>query len=213
MVLGGARHAESGTGQALEPVAIEPSSGRTPVWVGLAIALVIVVGAWWLAGRAGLDTIGRGGVNQSLLPKVGAVAPDFAAEDLLGRTVHLSDFRGQPVWLMFWGSWCPPCRAEFPDVEQAYEQVAPQGVKLVAVSLRESPLDAALFAAENKTTFLILSDPDETATHAAYPINNFPTHIFIDADGVIRSVVLQDMSEERALREARALVQPSNQPS
>jgi peroxiredoxin len=206
-----AQRAAFGPNPALEPTPTEPSARRTHVWVGLALALAIVVGAWLLAGRAGLETIGRGGINQSLLPKVGTVAPDFATEDLLGRTVHLSDFRGQPVWLMFWGSWCPPCRAEFPDIQRAYEQIEPQGIRLVGVSLRESPLDAALFAAQNKTTFLILTDPDEQDTRAAYPINNFPTHIFIDADGVIRAVVLQDMSEKQALSEARALLSPGDQ--
>jgi peroxiredoxin len=196
---------------ALDPGPGAPTGRRRQTAIGLALALAIVVGALLLAGRAGLDTIGRGGVNQSLLPKVGAVAPDFATEDLLGRTVRLSDFRGQPVWLMFWGSWCPPCRAEFPDIQRAYEQVEPEGIRLLGVSLRESPLDAALFAAQNKTTFLILTDPDEQDTRAAYPINNFPTHLFIDADGVIRSIVLQDMSEAQALREARALLAAGDQ--
>jgi peroxiredoxin len=196
-----------------QPDKAESPARRTHVWIGLALALAIVVGAWLLAGRAGLETIGRGGINQSLLPKVGTDAPDFATEDLLGRTVRLSDFRGQPVWLMFWGSWCPPCRAEFPDIQRAYEQIEPEGIRLVGVSLRESPLDAALFAAQNKTTFLILTDPDEQDTRAAFPINNFPTHIFIDADGVIRAVILQDMSEEQALSEARALLASSDQGS
>jgi len=185
------------------------ASRRSQIVLGLGVALAIVVAAWFVAGRAGWDTVGRGGVNQRLLPKVGEVAPDFETQDLFGNRARLSQFRGQPVWLMFWGSWCPPCRAEFPDIQRAYQQLEPEGIHLLGVSLREPPLAAAAYAAETKATFLVLTDPDETDTGAAYPIYNFPTHIFIDADGVIRSIVLEDMDEQQALREARALLAPA----
>ena len=64
------------------------------------------------------------------------------------------------------------------------------------------PLDAAAYAGRNGATFLVLSDPDESDTGAAYPILNFPTHIFIDEDGIVRSVILEDMDEEQAIAEA-----------
>ena len=183
-----------------------PANRKAVVLTGLLVTAIIVGGALFVSGRSGLERIGRGGINQSVLPKVGEIAPEFETRNLLGEPVRLSDFRGQPVWLMFWGSWCPPCRAEFPDLQRAYAQLEPEGIVLIGVSLRESPLDAALFAMNNQATFLILSDPDETDTRTAYPIRNFPTHIFIDRDGVIRSIVLKDMSEEQALREARSLL-------
>src|SRR5581483_9054569 len=106
----------------------EPApSRRNTIISGVVIALAIVAAAWWFGGRAGFQSIGQGGVNARLLPKVGDVAPDFETSDALGNRVRLSDFRGHPVWLMFWGSWCPPCRAEFPDVVAAYKRLAPEG--------------------------------------------------------------------------------------
>ena len=99
---------------------------RVPAIVGLAVAVLIVAAALAIGARSGWDSIGSGGINQSLLPKVGEVAPDFETEDVFGNPVRLSQFRGQPVWLMFWGSWCPPCRAEFPDIQAAYAQLEPQ---------------------------------------------------------------------------------------
>ena len=190
--------------------AMTPGDRRLQVLLGVGVALAIVLAAWFATGgSAGLSAIGQGGINQRLLPKVGEVAPDFATTDLLGQTVRLSDYRGRPVWLMFWGSWCPPCRSEFPDIQRAYAQVGPEGVAMLGVSLRESTLDAAQYAATNKATFRVLSDPAERDTGAAYPIFNFPTHIFIGADGVIRSIILEDMSEEQALGEARALLAPA----
>ena len=179
---------------------------RTQIALGLGVALAIVVGAWIVAGRAGLESIGQGGVNQRLLPKVGEVAPDFETEDVFGNRVRLSQFRGRPVWLNFWGSWCPPCRAEFPDIQRAYEQLEPEGLQLLAISLDEPPLAAAAYAGQNRATFLVLSDPDRADTGAAYPIYNCPTHVFIDADGVVRSIVLEDMDVEQALREGRAVI-------
>ncbi|MCA9864409.1 MAG: TlpA family protein disulfide reductase [Thermomicrobiales bacterium] len=175
---------------------------RNQVIVGVACLVVIVIAAAFAGSTSGWDAIGRGGINRSLLPKVGEPAPDFTTEDVFGNPVSLSQFRGQPVWLMFWGSWCPPCRAEFPDIQAAYAKLEPEGLRMLGVSLRESPVDAAAYAGRNGATFLVLSDPDETDTGAAYPIFNFPTHIFIDSDGIVRSVILEDMDEEQAIAEA-----------
>ena len=183
----------------------ETHRGRQAI-IGLAVAAIIIVAALVIGTQSGWESIGTGGVNRSLLPKVGDVAPDFETEDVFGNPVRLSQFRGQPVWLMFWGSWCPPCRAEFPDIQAAYAQLEPRGLRMLGVSLRESPLDAAAYAGANGATFLVLSDPDERDTGSAYPIYNFPTHIFIDRDGIIRSIVLEDMDTEQALAEATRLL-------
>jgi peroxiredoxin len=183
-----------------------PDERRRTAAIGLAVAAAIVLAAVFIGARAGWDSIGAGGVNRSLLPKVGDVAPDFETTDLFGNPVQLSQFHGQPVWLMFWGSWCPPCRAEFPDIQAAYAELEPKGLRMLGVSLRETPYDAASYAARSGATFLVLSDPDERDTGAAYPIYNFPTHIFIDRDGVIRSIVLEDMSKEQALAQAALIV-------
>lgn len=183
---------------------------RHQIMVGVICLIVILAAAAFAGANAGWDTIGRGGINRSLLPKVGEPAPDFTTEDVFGNPVSLSQFKGQPVWLMFWGSWCPPCRAEFPDIQAAYSKLEPQGLRMLGVSLRESPVDAAAYAGRNGATFLVLSDPDESDTGAAYPILNFPTHIFIDKDGIVRSVVLEDMDEEQAIAEAsRVLDNPA----
>lgn len=175
---------------------------RNQVVVGVISLIVIVLAAAFVGMNSGWDSIGQGGINRSLLPKVGDPAPDFTTEDVFGNPVSLSQFKGQPVWLMFWGSWCPPCRAEFPDIQAAYGKLEPKGLRMLGVSLRESPVDAAAYAGRNGATFLVLSDPDESDTGAAYPILNFPTHIFIDKDGIVRSVILEDMDEEQAIAEA-----------
>lgn len=176
---------------------------RSRVVVSLGLALAIIAAAWYLAGRQGIDDLGKGGINRQLLPREGEPAPDFTVTDILGNQVTLSSLRGKTVWLNFWGSWCPPCRAEMPDIQAAYEQLAPEGVVLLAISIGEDPMDAALFAARNNVTFPIYVDRYQDATGAGYPIYNFPTHIFIDPDGVVRHVVLTGVTAADVLSYAR----------
>src|SRR5680860_310101 len=182
------------------------SPSRRQALMGLGIAASILIAAWFVAGQAGLDTVGQGGINQQLLPKIGEEAPDFTAVALNGDIVSLSDFRGQPVWINFWGAWCPPCRAEMPDIQTAYEVLEPQGLVLLAVSLGDKPSEAAAFAEKNGVTFTILLDPERTLTSDAYPIYNFPTHIFVDKGGIVRNIVLSEMSSDQAIAAASTIM-------
>lgn len=183
-------------------------------WASVALALAVtaalVVGAWYVGGRQGFDQIGRGGRNATLLPKVGQSAPNFVAVVAAdGQPVQLADYRGRPVWLNFWGSWCPPCRAEFPEMQAAYaEFLEPNGVALLAVSLDEPVEAAASYAARNGGTFTILSDPNRIGT-SAYPIANFPTHVLIDRDGIVRDVILAAGDKGEIVERARRIVDPA----
>ena len=180
------------------PASLGPSSRRG--LLGLLLAGSIVAAAWVIGDRQGFAAIGFGGVNQSLLPKVGSAAPDIATLLSDGRLVKLSDFHGQPVWLNFWGSWCPPCRSEMPDMEAAYQQLAPQGLVMLAISLDEPPQTAFAYATRNGATYLVGTDPARTLTGDAYPIINFPTHILIDREGIIQSIILAELDTAQFVR-------------
>ncbi len=195
----------------LPPTRPEPIVGRrrnrlAQAVPALGVALVIVLAAWFVGGRAGFDQIGRGGVNQRHLPKVGEVAPDFMSLDEAGNPVWLSDFRGQPVWVNFWGSWCPPCRAEMPDLERAYQKLAPQGVVLMAVSIDESLEVAAEYARKNGASYPVVNIPQRGLIAPAYDLWNVPTHLFIDANGVVRAVVPGQLDAEMAVAHGESLL-------
>ena len=189
-----------------EPERSKALSRRSTLVTGLAMAALLAVAAWYVGGRAGFDQIGQGGTNLGLLPKVGQPAPDFFVGLTDGRLVRLAEFRGQPVWLNFWGSWCPPCRAEMPEMQAAHEELAPRGLVILAVSLDEPARQAADFAALNEVTFLVASDPRRVATGGSYPIFNFPTHILVDKDGTIRDVVLSELDKGEIVQKAQRIL-------
>lgn len=178
----------------------------------LGVALAIVLAAWFVGGRAGFDQIGRGGVNQHHLPKVGDVAPDFMALDEKGNPVWLSDFRGKPVWINFWGSWCPPCRAEMPELEQAYQRLAPQGVVLMAVSIDESIEAAATYARKNGASYPVFNVPQRILIAPSYDLWNVPTHLFIDGNGVVQAVIPGQLDVEMAVEHGESLLVPDPTP-
>lgn len=198
------------------------ASPRTSILrlIGVLVIVGAIVGTTWIIGKhQGFAGIGQGGVNASLIPKVGDVAPDLVTFDANGNLVRLSDLRGQPVWLNFWGSWCPPCRAEFPDIQAAWETLQPEGIVLLGIALGESPLVAKDYADRMGGTFPILADPaylaamlpedelpEARALVTSYTINNYPTHIFINRDGTVGAVVLSQMTYEEAVEYGREVI-------
>ncbi len=186
---------------------------RGQIVLVLVIVLGIVGTAWLIGERQDFGSIGEGGVHANPLPSVGDPAPQLLTFTADGAPVRLSDLRGYPVWLNFWGSWCPPCRTEMPEVQAAYETLQPQGLIMLGISMREDPSTAVDYAQRAGATFPILADPkylsglfppDEfpeiQEMVETWQVNNFPTHIFIDRDGTIRAVVLQQMDYDTAVR-------------
>lgn len=116
--------------------------------------------------------------------QVGDVAPDFEITTLEGGTVKLSDYRGKPVMLNFWATWCPPCRAEMPAMQQFYEE---HDVTVLAVNLTDTetnPTNAADFVNAYDLTFPILMDK-EAEVSTLYRIKPIPASFLIDANGRI----------------------------
>jgi peroxiredoxin len=171
----------------------------------LALALALLVAGYLVRTSFEPDDLRPGGSDTGGLPEIGERAPDFAAVDASGRLVSLSDFEGRPIWLNFWGSWCPPCRAEVPDMIQAWDVLSDDDIVLVAVSLEEASTDAFAYAQEIGMDFVVLSDPDRNAIEGKYRVRSFPTHVFIDSRGVVRDISLSPMSAQTAIQKARAV--------
>ena len=184
--------------------AVERKSSLSATVSWIALALAILVAGFLVRDRIDPSMLRPGG-ETSGLPQVGERAPDFSAVDASGNLVALSDFEGQPVWLNFWGAWCPPCRAEIPDMIQAYDRLEDDGVILIAVSLEEPSQEAFDYAERAGMDFVVLSDPNREAISGKYRVRSFPTHLFIDAEGIVREVVTTTMSTQTALNHASSI--------
>ena len=122
-------------------------------------------------------------------PRSGAVAPDFVLVDLQGTQHTLDDYQGRPVVLNFWATWCPPCRAEMPALQNVYEEYRDEGLVILAINVRERPSTVQPFVDEYRLTFPVLIDGN-AAVSAAYEQEAYPTTYFIDRNGRIREMAV-----------------------
>ena len=128
-------------------------------------------------------------------PKVGMPAPDFRLIGLDGTPIQLSELRGHPVWLTFWATWCPPCRAENPDIQAVYTEKKDSGLVVLAVNIGEEPGTVRGYADRTGLNFSIVLDA-ATEVASMYRSSGIPTHFFIDADGVVRDWRIGTMSRK-----------------
>lgn len=144
--------------------------------------------------------------DESKLVQVGEPAPDFVLEDLNGNKVQLSDYKGQGVFLNFWGTWCKPCKKEMPYMENVYKDFKGQGVEILAVDIGETKLAVQKFVERYNLTFPILLDKKSEIVDL-YNIGPIPTTIMIDKDGIIRKKFTGSLTEE-IIREYMTEVKP-----
>ncbi|MEC4184896.1 TlpA disulfide reductase family protein [Adlercreutzia sp. R21] len=124
-------------------------------------------------------------------------APEFTMSDAEGQTLTLADFRGKPVLLNFWASWCDPCTSEMPAIQDAFQKYGDQ-VQFVAVNMTgmggETEAAASALIQQNGYTFPVYYDVDNSAA-VAFGVTSIPQTYLIDADGNIVAGVRGAMSE------------------
>ncbi len=122
--------------------------------------------------------------SQIVSPLVGRAAPDFRLQALDGQWVRLADYRGHPVVLNFWASWCPPCRDEAPLLAEAAATYGPNGLVMLGVVFQDSPDAARAFMAGFGQRYPGLIDPGGRAA-LDYGVGGIPETFFIGRDGTI----------------------------
>lgn len=128
-------------------------------------------------------------------PKEGFTAPDFSLPDLQGNIITLSQFRGRPVLVNFWTTWCPYCVEEMDALEKTYRRYADQGLVVLAVNVQEKAKTVTPVVQAQNLSFPILLDSDASITRAYFTIA-IPTSFFIDRQGVVRVIHLGPLTEE-----------------
>ena len=180
--------------------------GRLQTIVVLAVTgLVIAVVAILMSGALGGGTSDVQLSGNATGAVAGGLPPGFTATTYDGKKVSLADYAGKPLWLQFGGSWCPDCRVEAPDVEAAYEKYKAQGLNVLAVFIAEPASDIAAYAGRAGLTFPIAVD-ERSAIAGTYHAVGYPTHVFIGADGRIRSVLNGALKPSDMDREIAAIL-------
>lgn len=143
-------------------------------WIAILVVLVIIVAASVILTK-----------KQDTAPEVGHVAPNFTLTTLAGQTLNLTQFRGKPVYLNFFASWCPPCQFETPDVEKMYKKYGNK-ITFIGVNLAFNDTVPRLkqFLKTYGVTYPVLLDKSGSVTKT-YKVMAIPTSFFIKSNGVI----------------------------
>lgn len=153
--------------------------------------LILIAGLAWIG-----ISVNRSGEGMGLTaaPQTGFPAPNFTLKTPQGETYQLSDLRGKGVLVNLWATWCPPCKAEMPDIEQSYEKHKAEGYVFLGINNAEDPTTVENFVhKQNHYTWTFVLDPDTKAADA-YFVDGIPASFFIDRDGIIRDTKVGQMS-------------------
>ena len=134
---------------------------------------------------------------------VNAVAPDFTLQTPEGEDVALYGVKGKLKIIDFWASWCPPCRAEMPNLVKAYKDYKDKGFDIVGISL-DSKADAwAKGVKDLNITWTQLSDLKgwQNSGAALYGVNSIPQTVLVDKDGTLNAKNLHGQELEDKIKE------------
>ncbi len=169
---------------------------RTNLYLTLVAAGVLLVGAAlfpWLiqAQQAALD-----GSAPVLAPAtVDFPAPQLVSTDLFGRQASLADYRGRIVLVNNWATWCPPCKAEMPELLSYYQAHSSQGFVVVAIEAGDAAQQVREFARNLGLTFPIWTDPSSTFLDA-FRNWGLPSSYLIDRQGTVRMAWAGEINRE-----------------
>lgn len=129
-------------------------------------------------------------------------APDFTLTDQSGNTHTLSDYKGKTVFLNFWATWCPPCRAEMPEIQALYEEYGSNEEDVVILGIaspnvgREGSTDeVAAFLEKNEYTYPVVMDEGGSMAYT-YGVTAYPTTFMIDKDGNVYGYVSGQLTKD-----------------
>lgn len=134
----------------------------------------------------------------------GARFPDFSVQDSDGKPLSLADHRGKVVLIDFWATWCPPCRAEVPNVVAAYKKYHGQGFDIIGVSLDQDREKLLSFTKDNGMTWPQYFDGQgwENKLAVKYGVQAIPATYLLDTNGVIIATDLRGDALEQAVAKA-----------
>ncbi|MEZ4485798.1 MAG: TlpA disulfide reductase family protein [Syntrophotaleaceae bacterium] len=131
---------------------------------------------------------------------VGALAPEFTLTDISGGQLSLGQFRGRNVLIVFWASWCPPCRAEMASLQLLHNSNTVKNLAILAVNAGETQGQVAAFVSQQKLTLPVLLDV-ENDLQQLYGVYQLPLAFLVDSQGkiVARHLGMRDWNSTEAI--------------
>lgn len=162
-----------------KPVKNKKSQNRN-IQILVAVIVILLVSALLLSSQLSQQN----GIQKAI---IGKSVGEFSLLDLENQSVNLSDYQGKYVLLNAWATWCPPCRAEMPDLNEFHQANQDKGFEILAINAGESRDTAAAFSEALGLDFKILLDTDGTVL-TGLGISGFPTSILIDPEGKVAMI-------------------------
>ena len=173
-----------------------------------AIGFGVLVGPMLFGDRAGTQEPGQVASHESGAACSAKKANlDFTLKDMHGATVKLADFKGKPILLNYWATWCGPCKAEIPALNDLYAQYKDQGLAIVGISVDDDEPTLREFSKHFPMSYTVVTAREqEDALEAAGPVWGYPTTFFIGRDGSICGKHMGPATKEDFEREIKALL-------
>lgn len=167
------------------------------IWVMMTLALIGILGVTACSSSSPSSPENAEEANANRLPAapgVGRLAPDFTLTTLDGNSITVSDFRGKTVFINFWATWCPPCRAEMPHIEALYQEYKDRDVIVIGVDLREGEDRVRRFVQDGDYNWIFTIDATGEVGYE-YRVTAIPASFFLDKYGVIKAIHIGAMSK------------------
>lgn len=136
--------------------------------------------------------------SQAVGLEQGNEAPDFTLPTLEGDKITLSEYRGKKVIVNMWASWCPPCKAEMPDMQKFYQKHKTDGIEVLAINLTEAEKnkeDVSQFITDYVLSFPVILD-EKSHVADLYQVTTIPTTYILDSKGRIERKMVGPMTYE-----------------
>ncbi len=181
-----------------ETTAAPRRSARAWVMMGL-LGLMVAAGLAWVVAPGG--AVDRASMVANL---------DFTVRDMDGKDVRLADFKGRPLVLNFWATYCAPCKTEIPIFVDLVEKYRDERLAILGISVDDSPADLRPFAAEYKMNYPVLVGLGQDALLETYDaVFMIPITWFVKPDGTVHLKHPGSASREWFEEQIRALLPPA----
>ncbi|MDQ6877397.1 MAG: TlpA family protein disulfide reductase [Candidatus Dormibacteraeota bacterium] len=176
------------SGGARDPLSV---TRPVPRWALALPMLVVLIAAATAAGIVTLGTPARTASVSGGFARVGGTAPAFTSWDLSGREVELTDFKGHPVLITFWATWCTACQAELPELQRLRDRYQSAGLRVVAIDYRETnTARMTAYLTGLKVNLEALMDPQGTIA-VAYGVDiGLPITVLLDRRGTVLQIII-----------------------